>query len=127
VAGTLAPKHRELSSAQAQNRLASVDVHPRTVAELRSALNAIPSDDYELWIRVGHALAKLGNVGRELWLSWSQQSEKWRPEDARKWGTFRGDNTGYQAVFAEAARRGWVNPASRDAQYLGAGQKGQAL
>ncbi len=90
-----------------------VEISPETKRELRSALNAIPSDDYGTWIQIGHALHELGDFGRGLWLDWSQGSDKWRPEHAQKWRTFTGDRTSYQAVFAEAQRRGWVNPLAK--------------
>jgi len=82
------------------------------IADLRSALNAIPPDDYATWIKMGQALVELGDMSRELWLSWSQMSEKWRPEDALKWSTFTADRIGYKAVFTEARGNGWINPAS---------------
>ena len=92
-------------------------VDPRTVAELRSALNALEASDYETWIACGHALRGLGNVGRELWLTWSQQSEKWQPVDAQKWPTFKPAHTGYTSIFAKAQAAGWVNPASTAARF----------
>lgn len=82
------------------------------VHDLRSALAHMRADDYDLWIRMGHALKALGEQGRGLWLEWSQTSDKYAPEDARRWDTFQPQRTGYQAVFAEAQRQGWVNPAS---------------
>ena len=94
---------------------ARVHVTPGQVADLRSALNSISADDYQTWIAMGHALVELGNTGRGLWLDWSQTSAKWQPQDAGKWATFSGERTSYQAVFAEAKRRGWVNPKARDA------------
>lgn len=88
------------------------------VTELRSALNSIRADDWDTWIRMGMALRCLGDVGRELWLTWSQTSEKYKPSDARKWNTLRPTalHCDYKAVFAEAQRRGWVNPSSAAAQ-----------
>jgi hypothetical protein len=84
----------------------------QTLRELRSALAAIPADDRGLWVRMGHALKELGDRGRALWIEWSQTSDKYEPADAaRKWASFRPERTGYAAVFAEAQRRGWVNPA----------------
>ncbi len=83
------------------------------VRDLRSALNAINPDEYAVWIAMGHALKTLGDTGRELWLTWSQQSDKWQPKDGKRWSTFKPMHTGYEAVFAEAQRRGWVNPAAK--------------
>lgn len=90
-------------------------VPPETVTDLRSALNALRADDYEQWIAVGQALHELGDVGRGLWMTWSQTSEKWRPQDARRWDSFNGDRTGYEAVFKRAQTAGWVNPRSNAA------------
>jgi len=88
-------------------------VPPATIAELRSALAAMRSDDRDLWIANGQRLKRLGEPGRALWMEWSQQSDKFDPADAaRVWDSFAADRTGYQAVFADAQRKGWVNPLS---------------
>ena len=104
------PAERQTAPPPQDTQAAAVPITPGTVRDLRSALNSINPDDYQTWVSMGHALVELGNVGRELWLSWSQQSAKWRPQDAGKWSTFAGERTAYQAVFAEAQRQGWVNP-----------------
>lgn len=79
--------------------------------DLRSALAAMRSDDRDLWVRMGHALKELGEQGRGLWIEWSQTSDKYDAMDAaRVWESFHPSRTGYQAVFAEAQRQGWVNP-----------------
>uniref|UniRef100_UPI00404836CA AAA family ATPase n=1 Tax=Orrella sp. TaxID=1921583 RepID=UPI00404836CA len=81
------------------------------VADLRSALVAIPSDDRDLWQRIGHALKTIGEEGWELFDKWSAKSDKYDPDDARRiWVSFNPTQTDYRAVFAEAQRRGWVNP-----------------
>lgn len=87
-------------------------VTPAAVTELRSALNQLNADDRSLWIAVGIALKSLGNTGRELWLSWSQTSRKYKPQDANEWNTFHPDHTGYAAIFTKAQRAGWINPKS---------------
>ncbi|HZP66862.1 MAG TPA: AAA family ATPase [Rudaea sp.] len=87
------------------------EVADSVIAELRSALLAIPSDDYSDWVAVGHALHELGHVGRGLWLEWSSKSRKFDLEAAEHaWRTFRPERTGYAAVFARAQRLGWKNP-----------------
>jgi len=92
-------------------------VDPKTVSELRSALLHMRSDNYDHWINMGMALRELGDIGRGLWLVWSATSEKFDAKQAaRKWEALPGERTGYQAVFAEAQRQGWVNPASSAAQ-----------
>lgn len=91
-------------------------VSPQVVADLRSALRHMPSDDRHLWVRMGMALKTLGAVGRGLWLDWSATSDKHDPKaDPKKWNGFKATRTGYQAVFAEAQRQGWKNPESRNA------------
>lgn len=92
-------------------------VAPEVVTELRSALLFMRADDRGLWVRMGHALKTLGEVGRGLFLEWSATSEKFDPAaDARAWDSFKPSHTGYQAVFAEAQRQGWTNPLSNAAR-----------
>ncbi|NCC29337.1 MAG: DUF3987 domain-containing protein [Gammaproteobacteria bacterium] len=113
VTGTLVPKHHtDTRQDSAPDATTSEFATAGQVAELRSALLHMRSDDRDLWIRMGHALHGLGNVGRGLWLEWSATSEKFDPVSAaRTWDSFRAERTGYAAVFAEAQRRGWTNPA----------------
>lgn len=85
-----------------------------TIADLRSALNALRADDRGDWIRQGARLRSLGDVGRGLWLDWSATSSKFDLADASKeWDTIGHDRTGYKAVFKEAQLAGWLNPARR--------------
>ncbi|MCJ2185224.1 AAA family ATPase [Novosphingobium beihaiensis] len=115
----LVPLHRKRAG---RNRSKSAEpqiektISPQVIADLRSALNFLRADSRDLWIAMGHALKELGEAGRELWLSWSQSSKKWQPQDAEKWDSFAPTETGYRAVFAEAQRQGWQNPASGPAQ-----------
>lgn len=84
------------------------------VAELRSALNMLDASDYSTWVDTGNRLKSLGQVGRELWLTWSAQSDKFDPaQAAAKWETFNPLHTGFAAVFSAAQAVGWVNPASK--------------
>lgn len=92
-------------------------VPDKTVSELRSALLAMRSDEYDLWIKIGLSLRELGDRGRALWLEWSSTSEKFNAQQAAKtWESFKPKGTGYQAVFSEATRHGWVNPGRNDVQ-----------
>lgn len=85
------------------------------VADLRSALVAIPSDDRDLWQRIGHALKTIGEEGWALFNEWSAKSDKYDPADARRvWDSFNPTQTDYRAVFAEAQRWGWINPKTGD-------------
>ncbi len=106
----LRPRHSAAASPSASAQVLEY-VDPRTLSELRSALASMRADDRSLWVANGQRLKKLGERGRALWLEWSQQSEKFDPADAaHKWDSFTADHTGYQAVFADAQRHGWVNP-----------------
>lgn len=118
VEQVLAPRHGAGRAASAATSAEpSVHVDPKVVTELRSALFHMRADDRDLWVRMGFALKELGQTGRGLWLEWSATSDKFDPKDAsKKWDGFVPRDTGYQAVFAEAARQGWVNPASNAAQ-----------
>ncbi len=100
--------------------LGIVQVDPQTVTELRSALFHICADDYDTWQRMGSALRCLGPTGLELWLTWSATSTKFDPKVAmEKWNKLGGERSSYQAVFAEAQSRGWVNPNSNEARGIG--------
>jgi hypothetical protein len=85
-------------------------IDDKAKAELRSALAALRADDRDLWIGVAHDLRELGEVGRALWLEWSQTSEKYQPGDAKQWDTITSWRSGYRNVFARAQREGWCNP-----------------
>ncbi len=107
----LAPRH---GSPRASAKPGGVEVTPvddATKRDLRSALLSMRADDYHQWIRMGIALRELGDAGRALWMEWSATSDKFNAKQAsRKWDGFNPSGTGYQAVFAEAQRHGWVNP-----------------
>jgi hypothetical protein len=97
-----------------------VEVTPETVRDLRSALAFLKADDYDTWVAMGHRLRTIGDVGRGLWMEWSQQSDKYDPQAAAKaWNSFRPHRTGHLAVFSEAKKCGWVNPRSNLASYIG--------
>lgn len=104
---------------------AGVHVSLETVAELRSALAWLSSDERDEWVAVAHALHELGDVGRGLWEEWSQKSEKYdAAAAARVWGSVRETpRTGYAAVIARAQRKGWLNPASRAAREFTGGDE----
>lgn len=120
VENQLAPLHRVRGNQPTQPEEQPRDsVPPQTITELRSALNFVRSDDRDLWVRLGHALKTLGDVGRALWLDWSQTSDAYDVADAaRTWESFKPTRTDYRAVFAAAQSAGWVNPLSNAAQAL---------
>lgn len=115
VEQVLAPRHGAGRTASASTEQVRVDA--KVVTELRSALFHMRADEYDVWYRMGLALKELGDTGRGLWLDWSATSEKFNAKQAaKKWASFEPRDTGYKAVFAEAKKHGWVNPASNAAQ-----------
>lgn len=86
---------------------------PTVVEDLQSALEAVPSDDRDLWVRFCLALKPCGQQGWALWDAWSRKSVKYDPVDAaRVWYTARPrGEIGYETIFAVAQEHGWKNPA----------------
>ena len=93
-------------------------ISPEQIADLRSAINIFDANDRGVWSDNAQRLIKLGDIGKEIWLTWSQQSlDKYDPKDAiRVWKSAKGDRTGYKAIFDEAQKRGWINPRSKATQ-----------
>jgi putative DNA primase/helicase len=112
VNDVLAPRHGSTAATGPPDAHSTAEaITPETIADLKSALSAIPADDYDVWIRIGLALAALGMAGRALFLAWSATSSKFDAhEAAEKWNGFTPNRTGYRAVFSEAKRHGWKNP-----------------
>lgn len=81
------------------------------VDELRSALLSFPSDDRDLWVRIGMALHSIGQDGYGLWREWSEKSSKFDPVDLmRVWRSFKPGHLNYETVFHVAQEHGWINP-----------------
>ena len=90
---------------------ASRIVTPGQLDELRSALTSFPSDDRDLWIKIGMALHSIGQDGYYLWREWSEKSPKFDPVDlARVWRSFKPGQMNYETVFHVAQAHGWINP-----------------
>lgn len=96
---------------------------PNEMAEIKSALNYIPADDYDTWIRVGLILHGTG-AGQQafgLWCDWSSMcDEKYSQQvQAVKWKSFKGDkgfdNAELASLYAMAQSYGWLNPRSQQA------------
>ena len=96
---------------------------PAEMAEIKSALNYIPADDYDTWIRVGLILHSTG-AGQQafgLWCDWASMcDEKYSQQvQAVKWKTFKNDkgfdNAELASLFAMAQGYGWLNPRSQQA------------
>ena len=91
-------------------------ITPTKIAHLRSALEAIPSDERDLWVRIGHALATLpDDKGKSLWLEWSAKSDRFDAADAeRVWESIEPSEAHWRGVFVEAQENwGWSNPLAR--------------
>lgn len=93
----------------------AVTLGPLEVAELRSALASLPSDDRDDWVHVGMALHHTGDDanGFALWDEWSQTSHKYNAKDARRvWRSFtdRDDGLTVATVYAKAMQAGWQRP-----------------
>lgn len=87
----------------------------QTWADVEHALEYVPSDDYDVWVRVGLALAMTAPSERAAatWLAWSARSPKFEEGAARKkWRELarsaRGDLT-HRTVFGLAMAAGWPN------------------
>ena len=80
-----------------------------TEQELRSALSAIPSDDYDIWIKIGLALKPHGEKGFLLFRNWSSTSAKYQGEDEirEKWETFKPEEITIGSIFYLAKEKGW--------------------
>lgn len=97
-----------------------------TFSDLRSAMwhPAVHADAeaacgrYNSWVAMGNRLAwfkgtEYEDQARELWLDWSEEAPGGdRDAAAAKWDEDRltADRTGYQAIFALASKKDWVNP-----------------
>jgi hypothetical protein len=79
---------------------------------IKAALDAISSDDYEDWYKLGAAIYKtLGDGGWKLFRDWSAKSKKFNDRDcARKWKqvqNMRNINIGSIFFYADEADAGW--------------------
>ena len=89
---------------------------PATREAIQAALDATPSDDYEVWYQIGCALCnELGEDGFELFEEWSKKSEKYEARQcAKQWEACAkkvAKNSEYRAgtIFhhADQATPGW--------------------
>jgi hypothetical protein len=98
-------------------------VDPTELAKLASTLEALPAelaDDYDTWILIGCALhhATGGTLaGRDIWDTWSQQSDKYNAgEIDRRWVSFAntpGDRASAGTIYHLARQHGWSFPGER--------------
>lgn len=79
--------------------------------EIREALSFIGPDDRDTWVRCAMALkSELGDEGFAIWDLWSQQSDRYKPADARSvWRSVKaGGGVGIGTLFALAKQSGWT-------------------
>jgi putative DNA primase/helicase len=82
---------------------------PPSLEKIESALASIPSDDREVWLRVGMAVkAELNEGGFDLWDTWSQSSDAYREKEAlTTWRSFKIGKVGIGTLFFVAKEHGW--------------------
>lgn len=116
----------QVGAAHQQPSIAWLDLadeqRERIVVELRGALTYLDADDRATWVSAGQALRSLGEVGFELWSEWSATSIRYPGgHGLDQWNTFKGDRTGFPAIFERAQQQGWKNPRALDTTRLGFG------
>ncbi len=77
--------------------------------DIWSALNAIPSDDRDIWLKVGMAIkSELGDSGFSLWDDWSQTASNYEESSARTvWRSFKEGPVQIATLFHLALKHGW--------------------
>lgn len=88
---------------------------PEDIEKLCQALNHIPADDREIWIRVGMALKSIGDdPGFNIWNNWSRRSDKYDVSAERsmrgRWNGFKVLENGvsYRTIFTLAIENGYT-------------------
>ena len=77
---------------------------------IRAALEFVPADDRETWLRMGMAVkAELNGEGFDVWDTWSQSAESYNAKDTRDvWRSIRPDGkVSVGTLYHEAKARGW--------------------
>ncbi len=77
---------------------------------INSALDFMPSDDRDTWVKAGMALkSELGDSGFALWDHWSQRADSYKASDARNvWRGIKPDGgVTIGTLFHEAKAGGW--------------------
>lgn len=88
------------------------------VEDAKSALKYVAglADDYAGWIKIGFALASLGDAGLPLFHEFSSASKKYdAAETDKKWESLlkTADSASIKTLFAVAQQAGWKNPGFR--------------
>lgn len=89
--------------------LSSPALAPVGVDTIRRALSFVPSEDRDLWVRMGMAVkSELGDAGFAVWDEWSQGAENYKSSDAAAvWRSFKGGPVTIGTLLHEAKQRGY--------------------
>lgn len=86
----------------------------QTFEDLRSALEFVDSDEYDVWAKVGNVLKPYGEAGYAVWVEWSARSGKFSSGEARKkWDRdlTPPDSQTFKSVFYYALQNNWPGSA----------------
>lgn len=90
----------------------------QTFEDLRSALEFINADEYDVWAKVGNVLKPYGEAGYAVWVEWSARSGKFTSGEARKkWDKdlTPPDTQTFKSVFYWALQNKWPGSAVKAA------------
>lgn len=94
------------SSAVVSNNIAA-----RELAEMIPRLPKALADDYDSWVKFGGSLRCLGDVGLELWHTFSALSPKYDPEECdKKWEVLPHDELGVGTAYWYCSTSGVDKP-----------------
>lgn len=95
---------------QAMERpIARKDCDPLTRSDIWSALQHIPSDDRETWVRMAMAVkSELGPDGFAIWNEWSRSAENYQEKAARDvWRSIKDGRVTIGSLIHLAKMHGW--------------------
>lgn len=78
-------------------------------SDIENALSFIPSDERDLWVKMGMAIkSELGDIGFPIWDYWSQSSSSYREQDAKDvWRSIQQGSIGIGTLIFHARLNGW--------------------
>lgn len=86
------------------------------IQRIESAIAFVPAIDRELWVEIGMAVkSELGEAGRDIWDTWSQQAESYRPESAKAvWLSIKdAGKVTVATLYHHAKEHGWRDDGTR--------------
>lgn len=88
-----------------------------SLALTQEALQCIPPQDRQIWLKMAMAIkSEFGNAGRDVWETWSQQADNYKPLDAAHvWRSIKGGDIGIGTLIHEAKLYGWKRDLSQHA------------